>query len=42
MRKSEKVRIASLFFFKKTEKTIDRSLFRIRIRIALPALFRVS
>jgi hypothetical protein len=36
MRKSEKIRIASLFSLKKTGKIIDRSLFRIRI--ALPAL----
>jgi hypothetical protein len=36
MRKSEKLRIASLFFFEKTGKIIDRLLFRIRI--ASPAL----
>jgi hypothetical protein len=38
MRKSEKIRIALLFSFKKTGKIIDRSFFRILIRIALPAL----
>jgi hypothetical protein len=38
MRCEKAKKFASLFSLKKTAKFIDRSLFRIRIRIALPAL----